>query len=112
LWKSVKPNTVVLVSLKPLENDLRFKEHLRRRPSTVSVPPAVAEAEDKLDIVAGCYVRNSVEPPLVTKHLEQRNTLAKEQPAQRMRKGSQPVGMRCRGIPGRDKHHAHCSLVH
>ena len=57
LWKSVKPNTVVLVSLKPLENDLRFKEHLRRRPSTVSVPPAVAEAEDKLDIVAGCYVR-------------------------------------------------------
>ena len=57
LWKSVKPNTAVLVSLKPLENDLRFKEHLRRRPSTVSVPPAVAEAEDKLDIVAGCYVR-------------------------------------------------------
>jgi hypothetical protein len=55
--KDRKPNTVVLVSLKPLENDLRFKEHLRRRPSTVSVPPAVAEAEDKLDIVAGCYVR-------------------------------------------------------
>ena len=57
LWKSAKPNTDLLVSLKPSENDLRFKEHLRRRPSTVSVPPAVAEAEDKLDIVAGCYVR-------------------------------------------------------
>ena len=53
----VKPNTDILVSLKPSENDLRFKAHLRRRPSTVSVPPAVAEAEDKLDIVAGCYVR-------------------------------------------------------
>ena len=36
-----RPNTVVLVSLKPLENDLRFKEHLRRRRSSVSVPPAV-----------------------------------------------------------------------
>jgi len=36
---------------------LRFEEHLRRRRSSVSVPPAVAEAEDKLDIVAGCDVR-------------------------------------------------------
>ena len=46
-----------MVSLKSSESDLKFEEHLHRRRATVSVPPAVAEAEDKLDIVAGCYVR-------------------------------------------------------